>query len=184
MRVRGLSAAAGLLAAIVFALGAKQTVHLQHWNFAASCAWWPWMLAGLDAFARTGAPAAGVGPPERGRGRWLLLTAVAAALSWLGGAAQMAYFGTLVAGAHARRARAGPLAAPQGRRAPRARRGPARPPPRRRRDPAGAGARPARPARRGRRLRVRDELEVAEPLGARAVRAAARVRRARGSSRR
>jgi hypothetical protein len=101
MRVRGLSPAAGLLAATLFALGAKQTVHLQHWNFAASLAGWPWMLAGLDAFARTGAPAAGVGPAERGRGRWLLVTALAAALSWLGGAAQMAYFGALVAGAHA-----------------------------------------------------------------------------------
>jgi hypothetical protein len=99
MRVRGLSAAAGLLAAILFALGAKQTVHLQHWNFAASTAWWPWMLAGLDAFARASARDAPARP--RGRGRWLLLTAGAAAGSWFGGAAQMAYFGTLVACAHA-----------------------------------------------------------------------------------
>jgi hypothetical protein len=89
LRLRGLSPAPALLGALLFALGAKQTVHVQHWNFAASLAWWPWMLAGLEGFA------------ERGRGRFLVLTAVAAALSWLGGAAQMAYFGTLVAGARA-----------------------------------------------------------------------------------
>ena len=104
MRTRGLSAAAALLAAVLFALGAKQTVHLQHWNFAAATAWWPWMLAGLDGFAGAGAPVAGprlTGPQSRSRGRWLIVTAVAAALSWCGGAAQMAYLGTLVAGAHA-----------------------------------------------------------------------------------
>ncbi|GEJ58603.1 YfhO family protein [Anaeromyxobacter diazotrophicus] len=89
LRQRGLSPAAGLLGAVLFALGAKQTAHLQHWNFAASCAWWPWMLCGLDGFA------------ARGQGRFLALTAAAAALSWLGGAAQMAYFGTLVAGVYA-----------------------------------------------------------------------------------
>jgi hypothetical protein len=86
MRVRGLSPASGLLAAVAFALGAKQTVHLIHWNFAASTAWWPWMLAGLEGFA------------SRGRGRWLLLAAAASALSWLGGSPQMAYFGSLVGG--------------------------------------------------------------------------------------
>jgi hypothetical protein len=89
LRWRGLAAPEALLGALLFALGAKQTVHLQHWTFAASMAWWPWMLAGLDAFA------------AGGRGRSLALTAAAAALSWLGGAPQMAYFGTLVAGAHA-----------------------------------------------------------------------------------
>jgi Bacterial membrane protein YfhO len=87
--LRGLSRLEALLGAVLFALGAKETVHLQHWNFAASTAWWPWMLAGLEGFA------------ARGRGRFLVLTACAAALSWLGGAAQMAYFGTLVAGAYA-----------------------------------------------------------------------------------
>jgi len=89
MRQRGLGAAEGLLAALLFALGAKQTVHLQHWTFAASTAWWPWMLAGLDGFR------------SDGRGRHVLLTAVAAALSWFGGSPQMAYFGALVAGAYA-----------------------------------------------------------------------------------
>jgi hypothetical protein len=88
-RRRGLGAAEGLLAAVLFALGAKQTVHLQHWNFAASAAWWPWMLAGLEGFRATG------------RGRHLLLTSAASALSWLGGSAQMAYLGTLVAAAFA-----------------------------------------------------------------------------------
>ncbi len=89
LRARGLAPAEAVLGAVLLALGAKQTVHLQHWNFAASVAWWTWALAGLELFA------------ARGRGRALLLTATACALSWLGGAAQMAYFGTLVAGAYA-----------------------------------------------------------------------------------
>jgi len=89
MRQRGLGAAEGLLAALLFALGAKETAHLQHWTFAASTAWWPWMLAGLDGFRATA------------RGRHLLLTAAAAALSWLGGSPQMAWFGTVVAGTYA-----------------------------------------------------------------------------------
>ena len=89
LRLRGLSPAEALLGAVLFAVGAKQTVHVQHWTFAASTAWWPWMLAGLEGFA------------ARGRGRFLLLTAAAAALSWLGGSPQMAYFGTLVAGGYA-----------------------------------------------------------------------------------
>jgi hypothetical protein len=87
--LRGLSPAEALLGAVLFALGGKQTVHLQHWNFPASLAWWPWMLAGLDGFA------------GRGRGRFLLLTAAASAGAWFGGAAQAAYFGTLVACAYA-----------------------------------------------------------------------------------
>jgi hypothetical protein len=89
MRLRGLPAAEGLLAAVLFALGAKETVHVIHWNFAASTAWWPWMLAGLEGFA------------AQGRGRWLLLASVATAASWFGGSPQMAYFGTLVAGLYA-----------------------------------------------------------------------------------
>ena len=88
-RVRGLGPAPALLAAVVFALGAKQTVHVIHWNFAATTAWWPWMLAGLDGFARDG------------RGRWLLGGAIASGLAWLGGSPQMAYFGSAVAGLHA-----------------------------------------------------------------------------------
>jgi hypothetical protein len=89
LRERGRSPGEALLAAVLFALGAKMTVHLQHWNFAASTAWWPWMLAGLDGFA------------ARGQARFVLLAAVASAFSWLGGAAQMAYFGTLVCSAYA-----------------------------------------------------------------------------------
>jgi hypothetical protein len=89
LRLRGCRPPEALLAAVLFALGAKQTVHLQHWTFAASTAWWPWMLAGLEGFS------------ERGAGRFLLLTAAASGLAWLGGSPQMAYFGTLVAGAYA-----------------------------------------------------------------------------------
>jgi len=89
MRLRGLGPEAALLAAVVFALGGKQTVHLQHWTFAATTAWWPWMLAALEGFRRDG------------RGRWLLLAALASMASWFGGAAQLGYFGSLVALAYA-----------------------------------------------------------------------------------
>lgn len=91
MRLRALSPASGLLAAVLFALGAKQTVHVIHWNFAATTAFWPWMLAGLEGFA------------VQRRSRWLLVAAVATALSWLGGSPQMAHFGCLVAGLYALR---------------------------------------------------------------------------------
>jgi hypothetical protein len=91
MRLRGLSPASGLLAAVLFALGAKQTVHVIHWNFAATTAFWPWMLAGLEGFAATR------------RSRFLLLAAVATALCWLGGSPQMAHFGSVVAGLYALR---------------------------------------------------------------------------------
>ncbi len=91
MRLRSLSPASGLLAAVLFALGAKQTVHIVHWNFAATTAFWPWMLAGLEGFA------------TRRRSRWLLVAAVATAFAWLGGSPQMAHFGTLVAGLYALR---------------------------------------------------------------------------------
>lgn len=89
MRLRGLGPVEGLLAAVLFALGAKETVHVLHWNFAASTAWWPWMLAGLEGFAASG------------RGRFVLLASVAAACSWFGGAPQMAYFGSGVAALYA-----------------------------------------------------------------------------------
>ncbi|HEU4384182.1 MAG TPA: YfhO family protein [Anaeromyxobacteraceae bacterium] len=89
MRRRGLGPLEALLAAVLFALSAKQTAHVIHWNFAASTCWWPWMMAGLEAFA------------ERGRGRHLALTALAAAASWLGGSPQMAHFGSLAAGLYA-----------------------------------------------------------------------------------
>ena len=91
MRLRGLSPASGLLAAVLFALGAKQTVHVIHWNFAATTAFWPWMLAGLEGFAASR------------RSRFLLLSAVATALCWLGGSPQMAHFGSMVAGLYALR---------------------------------------------------------------------------------
>ena len=91
MRLRGLAPASGLLAAVLFALGAKQTVHVIHWNFAATTAFWPWMLAGLEGFA------------AQRRSRFLLLAAVATALAWLGGSPQMAHFGCIVAGLYALR---------------------------------------------------------------------------------
>jgi hypothetical protein len=89
MGKRGLGPAEAFFAAVAFALGAKQTAHILHWNFAASTCWWPWMLAGVEAFA------------SEGRGRYLAMTALAGAGSWFGGSPQMAYFGTLVAGSYA-----------------------------------------------------------------------------------
>ncbi len=91
MRLRGLRPASGLLAAVLFALGAKQTVHVIHWNFAATVAFWPWMMAGLEGFAATR------------RSRWLLVAALATAFAWLGGSPQMAHFGSIVAGLYALR---------------------------------------------------------------------------------
>ncbi|HZZ86273.1 MAG TPA: YfhO family protein [Anaeromyxobacteraceae bacterium] len=89
VRKRGLGASEGLLAAVVFALGGKVTVHLLHWNFPASLCWWPFMLGGIEGFVR------------QGRGRHLAVTAVAGCLSWFGGAPQMGYFGTVVTGLYA-----------------------------------------------------------------------------------
>jgi hypothetical protein len=91
MRLRGLRPASGLVAAVVFALGAKQTVHVIHWNFAATTAFWPWMMAGLEGFAASR------------RSRWVLVAAAATALCWLGGSPQMALFGSMVAGLYALR---------------------------------------------------------------------------------
>jgi len=86
MRLRGLSPSSGLVAAVLFALGAKQTVHVIHWNFAATSAWWPWMLAGLEGFA------------SRREARFAFLSALASGLAWLGGSPQLALFGSAVAG--------------------------------------------------------------------------------------
>jgi hypothetical protein len=89
MRLRGLGRAQAVLAAIIFVLGAKQTVHLHHWTFAAATAWWPWMLAGVDGFAISA------------RARWLILVACATAACWFGGSPQMAHFGLLLVGGFA-----------------------------------------------------------------------------------
>ncbi|HEY2030123.1 MAG TPA: YfhO family protein [Myxococcales bacterium] len=81
MKQRGLRAVSGVFAGACFALSLKETVHLHHWTFASSTCAWPWMLAGLDGLRRTG------------RARFAALTACAAAGSWIGGSAQMAWFG-------------------------------------------------------------------------------------------
>ena len=82
MKQRGLRPVEGVFAGVVFALSLKQTVHLHHWTFAGSTCAWPWMLAGLDGFAASG------------RRRFLALTALATAGTWIGSSPQMAYFGT------------------------------------------------------------------------------------------
>jgi len=81
MKQRGLRAVEGVFAGACFALSLKETVHLHHWTFASSTCAWPWMLSGLDGLRRTG------------RARFGALTACAAAGSWIGGSAQMAWFG-------------------------------------------------------------------------------------------
>ena len=85
MKQRGLRAAEGVFAGVAFALCLKETVHLHHWTFAASTCAWPWMMAGLDGWA------------SEKRARFLWLTALATAGSWIGASPQMAYFGTGIA---------------------------------------------------------------------------------------
>lgn|GEM_PF-1962342 len=86
MRARGRSDSAAAAAAWVVALGGFTTVHLDHWSFSATLAPLPWALWCVElALARGHSPAR------------LLLAALAIALTWYGGAAQIAYFGTLLA---------------------------------------------------------------------------------------
>jgi len=82
MKQRGLRPVEGVFAGVLFALSLKETVHLHHWTFAGSTCAWPWMMAGLDGFGSTG------------RARFLALTAIATAGTWIGSSPQMAYFGT------------------------------------------------------------------------------------------
>ena len=89
MKQRGLRPLEGVFAAVAFALCLKETVHLHHWTFASSTCAWPWMLAGLDGFART-----------RSR-RFLALTAAATCGTWIGASPQMAWFGSALACAYA-----------------------------------------------------------------------------------
>lgn len=85
----GRSEGAAGLAAIIFALGGFTSVHLEHWTFSASMFWLPIALLAVDAFIDSGRP------------RWFLLGSVALAGTWLGGAAQLAYFSSLLAGGYA-----------------------------------------------------------------------------------
>ena len=89
MKQRGLRPLEGVFAAVAFALCLKQTVHLHHWTFASSTCAWPWMLAGLDGFARTR------------RTPFLALTALATCATWVGASPQMAWFGSALACAYA-----------------------------------------------------------------------------------
>ncbi|HEX9576837.1 MAG TPA: YfhO family protein [Myxococcales bacterium] len=82
MKQRGLRPLEGVFAGVAFALCLKQTVHLHHWTFASSTCMWPFMLAGLEGFAKSGRP------------RFLALTALATCGTWIGSSPQMAYFGT------------------------------------------------------------------------------------------
>jgi hypothetical protein len=82
MKQRGLRPLEGVFAGVAFALCLKQTVHLHHWTFAASTCMWPFMLAGLEGFAKSGRP------------RFLALTALATCGAWIGSSPQMAWFGT------------------------------------------------------------------------------------------
>lgn len=89
MRYRGRSLGAAASGAFVVALGGYTTVHLEHWTFGATLMWLPWALFAVDVALRRGLSPAS-----------LLAAAVCIAGLWFGGAAQLAYFGTLVVGGY------------------------------------------------------------------------------------
>jgi len=102
MKQRGLRAAEGVFAGVAFALCLKQTVHLHHWTFASTTCAWPGMFAGVDGWH------------AEKRARFLWLTALATAGSWIGASPQMAYFGTGLAFVYALSLRSWPAAAALG----------------------------------------------------------------------
>lgn len=89
MRYRGRGVGAAMAGAFVVGLGGYTTAHLEHWTFAATLMWLPWTLLCVDVALR------------RGLSPWrLLAAAVCMAGLWFGGAAQLAYFSTLVVGGY------------------------------------------------------------------------------------
>ncbi len=89
MRHRGRSLGAAASGAFIVALGGYTTVHLEHWTFGATLMWLPWALLAVDVALRRGLSPAS-----------LLAAAACIAGLWFGGAAQLAYFGTLVVGGY------------------------------------------------------------------------------------
>lgn len=88
-RYRGQSAGAALASALLVALGGFTSVHLEHWTFSATLAPLPWTLLALDVARRHGlSPGLFLG------------TALGIAGLWYGGAAQLAYFATLLVGGY------------------------------------------------------------------------------------
>ncbi|XXF80088.1 YfhO family protein [Myxococcaceae bacterium GXIMD 01537] len=89
MRYRGRGTGAAAAGACVVALGGYTTAHLDHWTFGATLMWLPWTLLAVDVALRQGLT------PLR-----LLAAAAGMAALWFGGAAQLAYFSTLVVGGY------------------------------------------------------------------------------------
>ena len=89
LRHRGRGLGAALAGAFIVALGGFTTVHLEHWTFSATLAPLPWTLLAVDVALR------------RGLSPGLFLgAALGIAGLWYGGAAQLAYFATLLAGGY------------------------------------------------------------------------------------
>ncbi|WNG38800.1 YfhO family protein [Archangium violaceum] len=88
-RHRGRSVGAAMAAAFIVALGGFTTVHLDHWTFSATLAPLPWTMLAVDEAMRRGlTPGLFLG------------AALGIAGLWFGGAAQIAYFGTLLVGGY------------------------------------------------------------------------------------
>ncbi|WP_146210292.1 YfhO family protein [Vitiosangium sp. GDMCC 1.1324] len=88
-RHRGRSLGAAMASAFIVALGGFTTVHLDHWTFSATLAPLPWTLLGVDVALRRGlTPGLFLG------------TALGIAGLWFGGAAQLAYFATILVGGY------------------------------------------------------------------------------------
>lgn len=88
-RHRGRSVGAAMAAAFIVALGGFTTVHLDHWTFSATLAPLPWTLLAVDVAMK------------RGLSPGLFLgAALGVAGLWYGGAAQLAYFATILVGGY------------------------------------------------------------------------------------
>ncbi len=89
LRHRGRSVGASMAGAFIVALGGFTTVHLDHWTFSATLAPLPWTLLAVDVALRRGfSPGLFLG------------AALGVAGLWFGGAAQLAYFATLLVGGY------------------------------------------------------------------------------------
>ncbi len=89
LRHRGRSVGAAMAGAFIVALGGFTTVHLDHWTFSATLAPLPWTLLAVDVALRRGlSPSLFLG------------AALGVAGLWFGGAAQLAYFATLLVGGY------------------------------------------------------------------------------------
>ncbi len=89
LRYRGRGLGASAVGALVVSLGGFTTVHLDHWTFSATLAPLPWTLLAVDLALRKGLS------PGRFLGAALGLAGL-----WFGGAGQLAYYASLLAGGY------------------------------------------------------------------------------------